>query len=80
MNNHFLAAVVEIHPRDWILDVHPSKHSQCDPGHIIPPNLSQVFSGCVYYLLISISTVGLVLFGLQKCQILTTQTERSSII
>lgn len=65
MNNGLLAEAVEIHPRDWIPNVHLPKSSQCDPGQVIHPNFSQVFSGCVYYLLIGISTVGLMLFDLQ---------------
>lgn len=80
MNNGLLAEDVETHPRDWILNVHLPKSSQCDPGQVVHPDFSQVFPACVYYLLIGISTAGLVLFRLQKCQVLTTQTARSSII
>lgn len=62
MNNGLLAEDVEIHPRDWVINVHLPKISQCDPGQVIHPNFSQVFCGCVFYPLLGISTAGLMLF------------------
>lgn len=62
MNNGLLAWDVEFHPRDWIINIHLPKISQCDPGQVIHPNFSQVFSDFVFYPLLGISMAGLMLF------------------